>query len=169
MEVSQFTYFQQVAGFECAPVAGELTYGLERLAMYVQGVANVFELNFNGRDGVQKVTYGDVFLQAEQEYSRHNFEAADTDMLFEQFRMAEAACRKYLEAGWSSRGGSNRGRHLMALPAYDQCIKASHVFNLLDARGVISVTERQSYILRVRELAKACGEAWLATEGGRGV
>ncbi len=169
MEVSQFTYFQQVAGFECAPVAGELTYGLERLAMYVQGVANVFELNFNGRDGVQKVTYGDVFLQAEQEYSRHNFEAADTDMLFEQFRMAEAACRKYLEAGWSSRGGSNRGRHLMALPAYDQCIKASHVLNLLDARGVISVTERQSYILRVRELAKACGEAWLATEGGRGV
>jgi len=89
-------------------------------------------------------------------------------MLFEQFRMAEAACRKYLEAGWQvdGDGQSNRGRHLMALPAYDQCIKASHVFNLLDARGVISVTERQSYILRVRELAKACGEAWLATEGG---
>jgi glycyl-tRNA synthetase alpha chain len=169
MEVSQFTYFQQVAGFECAPVSGELTYGLERLAMYVQGVDNVFALNFNGRDGAQKVTYGDVFLQAEQEYSRHNFEYADTDMLFEQFRMAEGACQKYLEAGW--RGDSdgdrkNRGRHLMALPAYDQCIKASHVFNLLDARGVISVTERQSYILRVRELAKACGEAWLATEGG---
>ena len=93
MEVSQFTYFQQVAGFECAPVSGELTYGLERLAMYVQGVENVFELNFNGRDGAQKVTYGDVFLQAEQEYSRHNFEIADTDMLFEQFRMAEAAKR----------------------------------------------------------------------------
>ena len=89
-------------------------------------------------------------------------------MLFEQFRMAEEACKKYLEAGWNGDGadGSNRGRHLMALPAYDQCIKASHVFNLLDARGVISVTERQSYILRVRELAKACGEAWLATEGG---
>jgi len=170
MEVSQFTYFQQVAGFECAPVSGELTYGLERLAMYVQGVENVFELNFNGRDGAQKVTYGDVFLQAEQEYSRHNFEFADTDMLFEQFRMAEAACRKYLEAGWAADGGGeragNRGRHLMALPAYDQCIKASHIFNLLDARGVISVTERQSYILRVRELAKACGEAWLATKGG---
>jgi glycyl-tRNA synthetase alpha chain len=176
MEVSQFTYFQQVAGFECAPVSGELTYGLERLAMYVQGVENVYELNFNGREGAEKVTYGDVFLQAEQEYSRHNFEYADTDMLFEQFRMAEAACKKYLEAGWqafpSAQAGdgkeaaSNRGRHLMALPAYDQCIKASHVFNLLDARGVISVTERQSYILRVRELAKACGEAWLATEGG---
>jgi glycyl-tRNA synthetase alpha chain len=107
-------------------------------------------------------------LQAEQEYSRHNFEFADTEMLFEQFRMAEAACRKYLEAGWDGdhRRASNRARHLMALPAYDQCIKASHIFNLLDARGVISVTERQSYILRVRELAKACGEAWLATEGG---
>jgi glycyl-tRNA synthetase alpha chain len=161
MEVSQFTYFQQVAGFECAPVSGELTYGLERLAMYLQGVDNGFELNFNGQDGPGKVTYGDVFLQAEQEYSRHNFEAADVDMLFEQFRMAERACRDYLAFG-------DRGdRHEMALPAYDQCIKASHVFNLLDARGVISVTERQSYILRVRELAKACGAAWLKTEGGR--
>jgi glycyl-tRNA synthetase alpha chain len=168
MEVSQFTYFQQVAGFECAPVAGELTYGLERLAMYVQGVENVYDLNFNGRDGAQRVSYGDVFLQAEQEYSRHNFEFADTSMLFEQFRMAELACRKYIEAGWEADGANEngRGRHLMALPAYDQCIKASHVFNLLDARGVISVTERQSYILRVREMAKACGEAWLATEGG---
>jgi glycyl-tRNA synthetase alpha chain len=164
MEVSQFTYFQQVAGFECKPVSGELTYGLERLAMYVQGVDRVFDLNFNGREGSERVTYGDIFLQAEQEYSRHNFEFADTEMLFEQFRMAEAACKKYLEAGWTMRG--NAPAHFMALPAYDQCIKASHVFNLLDARGVISVTERQSYILRVRELAKACGEAWLATEGG---
>ncbi|MEX0751672.1 MAG: glycine--tRNA ligase subunit alpha [Xanthobacteraceae bacterium] len=163
MEVSQFTYFQQVAGYECAPVSGEITYGLERLAMYVQGVENVFDLNFNGLDGGNKVTYGDVFLQAEREYSRHNFEYADVDMLFAQFKMAEAACRKYLDAGWEDGG---KKRHRMALPAYDQCIKASHVFNLLDARGVISVTERQSYILRVRELAKACGEAWLATEGG---
>jgi glycyl-tRNA synthetase alpha chain len=161
--VSQFTYFQQVAGVECAPVAGELTYGLERLAMYVQGVDRVYDLNFNGREGAHKVTYGDVFLQAEQEYSRHNFEYADTDMLFEQFKMAEAACKKYLAVGWAD---AAKSRHLMALPAYDQCIKASHVFNLLDARGVISVTERQSYILRVRELAKACGEAWLKTEGG---
>jgi glycyl-tRNA synthetase alpha chain len=161
MEVSQFTYFQQVAGFECAPVSGELTYGLERLAMYLQGVDNGFDLNFNGQEGPGKVTYGDVFLQAEQEYSRHNFEAADVDMLFEQFRMAERACREYLAFG------DKGDRHEMALPAYDQCIKASHVFNLLDARGVISVTERQSYILRVRELAKACGAAWLKTEGGR--
>src|ERR1700750_77994 len=103
MEVSQFTYFQQVAGFECAPVSGELTYGLERLAMYVQGVENVYDLNFNGREGAEKVSYGDVFLQAEQEYSRHNFEHSDADMLLKQFSMAEEACRKYLEAGW--RGG----------------------------------------------------------------
>jgi glycyl-tRNA synthetase alpha chain len=162
MEVSQFTYFQQVAGFECAPVAGELTYGLERLACYLQGVDSIMDLNFNGREDNQRVMYRDVFLQAEQEYSRHNFEFSDTDMLFEQFRMAEAACRKYLDAGWDG----ERTRHLMALPAYDQCIKASHVFNLLDARGVISVTERQSYILRVRDLARACGEAWLRTVGG---
>ena len=163
MEVSQFTYFQQVAGFECAPVAGELTYGLERLACYLQGVDSIMDLNFNGRTDDQKVMYRDVFLQAEQEYSRHNFEFSDTDMLFKQFVMAEAACRKYLDAGWD---GAAHERHLMALPAYDQCIKASHVFNLLDARGIISVTERQSYILRVRDLAKACGEAWLRTAGG---
>ena len=162
MEISQFTYFQQLAGFECAPVSGELTYGLERLACYLQGVDSIMDLNFNGRADNQVVMYRDVFLQAEQEYSRHNFEFSDTDMLFEQFRVAEAACRKYLDAGWDSQ----RTRHLMALPAYDQCIKASHIFNLLDARGVISVTERQSYILRVRELAKACGEAWLRTAGG---
>jgi len=160
MEVSQFTYFQQICGFECAPVSGELTYGLERLAMYIQGVESVYDLNFNGREGAEKVTYGDVFLQAEKEYSRHNYEHADVEMLFRHFKDAEAACRKYLEAGDAGE------RHLMALPAYDQCIKASHAFNLLDARGVISVTERQSYILRVRELAKACGEAWLRTEAG---
>ena len=161
MEVSQFTYFQQVAGFECAPVAGELTYWLERLAMYVQGVENVYDLNFNGREGDDKISYGDVFLQAEQEYSRHNFEAANTDVLAQHFKDAEAECKALLAFG--DRGD---GRHLMALPAYDQCIKASHLFNLLDARGVISVTERQSYIFRVRELAKACGDAWLHTEGG---
>ena len=162
MEVSQFTYFQQVCGVDCAPVSGELTFGLERLAMYVQGVENVYDLNFNGAEGDQRISYGDVFLQAEEEYSRHNFEHADTAMLFEQFKMAENACQKYLDAG----APANGERHQMALPAYDQCIKASHVFNLLDARGVISVTERQSYILRVRELSKACGAAWLQTEGG---
>ena len=160
MEVSQFTYFQQVAGFECAPVSGELTYGLERLAMYVQGVDSVYDINFNGRAGAERITYGDVFLQAEEEYSRFNFEHADTTILFQHFRDAEAECRSLLERGASG------DRQLMALPAYDQCIKASHAFNLLDARGVISVTERQSYILRVRELARACGAAWLKTAGG---
>ncbi len=161
MEVTQFTYFQQVGGYDCHPVAGEITYGLERLAMYVQGVDRVFDLNFNGRTDHRKLTYGDVFLQAEQEYSRYNFEHADTDMLQRHFKDAEAECKSLLEKGAGE-------KHLMALPAYDQCIKASHVFNLLDARGVISVTERQSYILRVRDLAKACCGAWLATEGGRG-
>ncbi|MCI0468179.1 MAG: glycine--tRNA ligase subunit alpha [Beijerinckiaceae bacterium] len=160
MEVSQFTYFQQVAGIECAPVSGELTYGLERLAMYVQGVDTVYELNFNGGEGSDKITYGDVFLQSEEEYSRFNFEAADVAILFQDFRDAESSCRALLARGEAGR------RHLLALPAFDQCIKASHIFNLLDARGVISVTERQSYILRVRDLAKACGAAWLKTEGG---
>jgi len=160
MEVSQFTYFQQVAGFECAPVAGELTYGLERLAMYVQGVDSVFDIDFNGREGEERVTYGDVFKQAEEEYSRFNFEYADPAILFQHFKDAEAECHALIERG------AKDGRHMLALPAYDQCIKASHAFNLLDARGVISVTERQSYILRVRELAKACGAAWLKTAGG---
>jgi glycyl-tRNA synthetase alpha chain len=162
MEVSQFTYFQQVGGFDCNPVAGEITYGLERLAMYVQGVDRVFDLNFNGRDDDKRLTYGDVFLQAEREYSRYNFEHANTDVLLRHFKDAETECTALLEAG-ASKGEV----HLLALPAYDQCIKASHIFNLLDARGVISVTERQSYILRVRELAKACCSAWLKTEGGR--
>ena len=160
MEVSQFTYFQQVGGFDCDPVSGELTYGLERLAMYVQGVDNVYDLNFNGGAGKDKVSYGDVFLQAEQEYSRYNFEAADTAKLFEHFRDAEAECKALLGRGESGE------RHLMVLPAYDQAIKASHIFNLLDARGVISVTERQAYILRVRDLTKACCAAWLKTEAG---
>ena len=157
MEVSQFTYFQQVGGYDCAPVAGELTYGLERLAMYVQGVDNVYDLNFNGGEGDARVSYGDVFLQAEQEYSHHNFSHADTDRLARHFEDAEAQCQALLAAD---------DMCVMALPAYDQCIKASHIFNLLDARGVISVTERQSYILRVRELAKGCATAWLKTEGG---
>ncbi|WP_206455770.1 glycine--tRNA ligase subunit alpha [Aurantimonas marina] len=183
MEVSQFTYFQQVCGIECAPVAGELTYGLERLAMYVQNVDNVYDLNFNGREGEEKVSYGDVFLQAEQEYSRYNFEFADTAMLLKHFDDAEAECLALLQAGApdhsdpayvpgalldtaASQTSENRLLHKCVLPAYDQCIKASHVFNLLDARGVISVTERQSYILRVRTLAKACGEAFLLTDAG---
>jgi glycyl-tRNA synthetase alpha chain len=160
MEVSQFTYFQQVAGFECSPVPGEITYGLERLAMYVQGVENVYDLNFNGGTGADRVSYGDVFLQNEQESSKYNFEVADTEILFRHFADAEKECRAILDK--SAEGN----RHTMAIPAYEQVVKASHNFNMLDARGAISVTERQSYILRIRELAKSCGEAWLQTEGG---
>jgi len=161
MEVSQFTYFQQMGGMECHPVSGELTYGLERLAMYVQDVDNVYDLNFNGREGADKISYGDVFLQAEQEYSRYNFEEADTAALFTRFTECEKECKALLSKNIDG------NKPTLALPAYDQCIKASHTFNLLDARGVISVTERQAYIARVRELAKACCVAWSNTAGGR--
>ena len=160
MEVSQFTYFQQVGGLDCFPVSGELTYGLERLAMYVQGVDNVYDLNFNGLEGAKKISYGDVFLQAEQEYSRYNFEFADTSILHQHFIDAENECKALLDVGLKDE------KHELALPAYDQCIKASHMFNLLDARGVISVTERQAYIFRVRDLAKGCCDAWSKTAGG---
>ena len=160
MEVSQFTYFQQVAGFECNPVAGELTYGLERLACYLQNVDSIMELNFNGGEGDAKVTYADVFLQNEQESSKYNFEAANTEMLFRHFADAETECRAVLAKG------TEGNRQTMAIPAYEQVLKAAHNFNLLDARGAISVTERQSYILRIRELAKSCGEGWLQTAGG---
>ena len=147
MEVSQFTYFQQVGGIDCELVSAELTYGLERLAMYIQGVENVYDLDWNGKG----VTYGDVFLQAEQEFSAHNFDHANVEMLTREFEDAEQECMSLLE-------------HKLPLPAYDQCIKASHRFNLLDARGVISVTERQAYIARVRALSKGCCEAWLETQ-----
>ncbi|WP_019220589.1 glycine--tRNA ligase subunit alpha [Bartonella senegalensis] len=164
MEISQFTYFQQVCGIECAPVSGEITYGLERLAMYIQGVNNVYDLNFNGLDGENQISYRDVFLQAEQEYSYYNFEFADTKLLHQHFIDAERECIALLEAG---KPNKENGSHLCVFPAYDQCIKASHIFNLLQARGVISVTERQSYILRVRDLARRCGEAFLFTEAGQ--
>jgi glycyl-tRNA synthetase alpha chain len=148
MEVSQFTFFQQVGGFECNPVSGELTYGLERLAMYVQGVDRMYDLAWNN-DGV---TYGDVFLQNEQEFSAYNFEHSNVDILLQHFKDAEIQCQEILDAG-------------LSLPAYDQCMKASHVFNLLDARGVISVTERAAYIGRVRALAKGCAAQWLRGRG----
>jgi glycyl-tRNA synthetase alpha chain len=144
MEVTQFTYFQQVGGFECKPVTGELTYGLERLAMYIQGVDNVFDLKFNDAG----VTYGDVFLENEREASEYNFEVADTDRLFVAFREAVDECELCIG-------------HKLPIPAYEQAIKASHVFNTLQARGVISVAERQAYIGRVRDLAKAACGAWL--------
>ncbi len=144
MEVTQFTYFQQVGGFECKPVTGELTYGLERLAMYIQGVENVYDLKFNN----EGVSYGDVFLANEQQFSAYNLDVANTNLLFRQFEDAESECVNLLD-------------HALPLPAYDQCIKASHVFNLLDARSVISVTERAAYIGRVRALAKGCCSAYL--------
>jgi glycyl-tRNA synthetase alpha chain len=155
MEVTQFTYFQQVGGIECNPVSAEITYGLERLAMYIQNVNNVYDLDFNGRG----VKYGEVFLRAEQEYTAHNFEFANTDMLLRHFEDAEKECLSLLSA--QSDHPALKGRKGLALPAYDQCLKASHLFNLLDARGVISVVERQAYIGRVRALAKACCEAWV--------
>ena len=153
MEVTQFTYFQQVGGFDCDPVSAEITYGLERLAMYVQGVDNVYDLNWNGAEGAAKITYGDVFKQAEREFSAYNFEHADTDRLLRHFDDVEKECQALLAI-----------TPALPLPAYDQCMKSSHLFNLLDARGVISVTERAAYIGRVRALSKACCEAWLATE-----
>ncbi len=148
MEVTQFTYFQQVGGIPVALPSTELTYGLERLAMYVQGVERVYDLDYDGHG----LTYGDVFLRAERDYSRHNFELADTAMLQRHFEDAERQSLALVEAA-------------IAQPAYDQCLKASHLFNLLDARGVISVSERASYIDRVRTLARRCCEAWLAGEG----
>jgi len=150
MEVTQFTYFQQVGGIDCHPVPVELTYGLERLAMYVQGVDRVYDLDWDGVPLDQGgKSYGDIFLQAEREFSAFNFEHAETERLFRHFQDAERECTHLLEKG-------------LPLPAYDSCLKASHLFNLLDARGVISVTERQAYIGRVRALAKACCEAWVA-------
>jgi glycyl-tRNA synthetase alpha chain len=150
MEVTQFTYFQQVGGFDCKPVAGELTYGLERLAMYIQGVDWVYDLSFNDAG----VSYGYVFLENEREQSKYNFEIADTEQLFAGFRHAEAECRRCIDAA-------------IPLAAYDQAIEASHLFNLLQARGVISVQERASYMGRVRDLAKGSCEAWIAKNEAR--
>ena len=146
MEITQFTYFQQVGGLECSPVTGEITYGLERLAMYIQNVDSIYDLVWT--DGpMGKVLYGDVFHQNEVEQSAYNFEHADVSDLFHQFDQCEKVSQSLIEKG-------------LPLPAYEQVMKASHAFNLLDARHAISVTERQRYILRVRTLAKACAEAY---------
>jgi len=147
MEVTQFTYFQQMTGIECKPVPVELTYGLERLCMFVQGKKNVYDLDWNS----EGVKYKEVFFQAEKEFSAYNFEFASTEILLKNFEFAELECKALLEKK-------------LALPAYDQCLKASHIFNLLDARGVIGVAERTGYINRIRELAKGSGAAWLNTQ-----
>ena len=147
MEITQFTYFQQMTGLECKPVPVEMTYGLERLCMFVQGKKNVFDLDWNN----EGVKYKDVFFQAEKEFSAYNFEFANTETLLKNFESMEAECKSLLDKK-------------LSLPAYDQCLKASHIFNLLDARGVIGVAERNGYINRIRELAKGCGALWLSTQ-----
>ena len=147
MEITQFTYFQQMTGLECKPIPVEMTYGLERLCMFVQGKKNVFDLDWNN----EGVKYKDVFFQAEKEFSAYNFEFANTETLLKNFESTEAECKSLLDKK-------------LSLPAYDQCLKASHIFNLLDARGVIGVAERTGYINRIRELAKGCGALWLSTQ-----
>ena len=147
MEITQFTYFQQMAGIECKPISVELTYGLERICMFTQGKNNVFELIWNNVG----VKYRDVFYQAEKEYSAYNFEFANTEYLLKNFEIAESECKSLLEKK-------------LPLPAYDQCLKASHVFNLLDARGAIGVAQRTEYISRIRELAKGSGQSWVESQ-----
>ena len=147
MEITQFTYFQQMTGLECKPIPVEMTYGLERLCMFVQGKKNVFDLDWNN----EGVKYKDVFFQAEKEFSAYNFEFANTETLLKNFESTEIECKSLLDKK-------------LSLPAYDQCLKASHIFNLLDARGVIGVAERTGYINRIRELAKGCGALWLSTQ-----
>jgi len=147
MEITQFTYFQQMTGLECKPVPVEMTYGLERLCMFVQGKNNVFDLDWNN----EGVKYKDVFFQAEKEFSAYNFEFANIETLLKNFESNETECKSLLDKK-------------LSLPAYDQCLKASHIFNLLDARGVIGVAERTGYINRIRELAKGCGALWLSTQ-----
>ena len=147
MEITQFTYFQQMTGIECKPVPVEITYGLERLCMFVQEKNNVFDLDWNDNG----VKYKEVFFQAEKEFSAYNFEFANTDTLLKNFENTENECKSLLQKN-------------LSLPAYDQCLKASHIFNLLDARGVIGVAERTGYITRIRELAKGCGALWLSSQ-----
>ena len=147
MEITQFTYFQQMAGVECNPVSVEITYGLERLCMFIQNKKNVFELNWND----QEVLYKDVFHQSEKEFSAYNFEYANTDNLFKIFDIFEEEAKSLTEKK-------------LSLPAYDQCLKASHVFNILDSRGVISVAQRAEYISRIRELTIMIGKVWVDTQ-----
>ena len=147
MEITQFTYFQKMTGIECKPISVELTYGLERICMFVQGKKNVFDIDWNDNG----VKYKDVYLQSEKEFSAYNFDHANTESLLKNFEIAEQECKHLLN-------------QKLPLPAYDQCLKASHIFNLLDARGVIAVAERTGYINRIRELAKGAGAGWLENQ-----
>ena len=147
MEITQFTYFQKMTGTDCKPIPVELTYGLERICMFVQGKKNVFDIDWNDSG----VKYRDIYLQSEKEFSAYNFDHANTESLLKNFEIAEKECKALLE-------------QQLALPAYDQCLKASHIFNLLDSRGVIAVAERTGYINRIRDLAKGSGSVWLANQ-----
>ena len=147
MEITQFTYFQKMTGIDCKPISVELTYGLERISMFVQDKKNVFDINWNN----EGIKYGDVYLQSEKEFSAYNFDYANTELLLRSFEIAEKESRSLLEKK-------------LPLPAYDQCLKASHIFNLLDARGVIGVAERTGYINRIRDLAKGAGSSWLENQ-----
>ena len=147
MEITQFTYFQQMAGLECKPISVEITYGLERLCMFIQNKKNVFDLTWNSNG----ISYKDVFYQSEKEFSAYNFEHANTDNLFKIFDMIEQEAKSLIEKK-------------ISLPAYDQCLKASHIFNILDARGVISVAQRAEYISKIREMTKAIGKVWLESQ-----
>jgi glycyl-tRNA synthetase alpha chain len=154
MEISQYTYFQQVGGLDVSPVSGEITYGLERLALYVQGVESIYDLAFNDPQSPDFMTYGDVFMESEREFSAFEQEQADTAILERQFQDMEAMVPRLLAAK------GRRGQPLV-LPAFDHVLKASHLFNLLDARGAIAVAQRQSYIGAIRDLCRACAQAWV--------
>ena len=147
MEITQFTYFQKMTGIECKPISVELTYGLERICMFIQQKKNIFDIEWNN----EGVKYKDVYFQSEKEFSSYNFDHANTEFLLKNFEIAESECKSLLDKK-------------LSLPAYDQCLKASHIFNLLDSRGVISVAERTGYINRIRELAKGSGSIWLSSQ-----
>ncbi len=160
MEISQFTYFQQVGGHDCKPVTGEITYGLERLAMFILGCESVMDLPYNSPKSPRPLKYSDIFLEAEKQYSEWNFSVANTEVIFRHFDDAEKMCQEILGTV-DSKNKSSSGKNKLVQPAYDQCIKASHLFNVLDSRGVISTAQRQVYIGRVRAMAKRCADAYI--------
>ena len=160
MEISQFTYFQQVGGHDCKPITGEITYGLERLAMFILECESVMNLPYNSPNSQRPLKYSDIFLKAEKQYSEWNFNVANTEIIFRHFDDAEKMCQEMLGIGDLKKKSSSK-KNILVQPAYDQCIKASHLFNVLDSRGVISTAQRQVYIGRVRALAKLCADAYI--------
>ena len=160
MEISQFTYFQQVGGHDCKPITGEITYGLERLAMFILECESVMNLPYNSPNSQRPLKYSDIFLKAEKQYSEWNFNVANTEIIFRHFDDAEKMCQEILGMG-DLKNKSSSKKNILVQPAYDQCIKASHLFNVLDSRGVISTAQRQVYIGRVRALAKLCADAYI--------